>query len=505
MTSERTTFALPTRSVSALVKERAGKLSPVIIDGDEPQKFTIFDTFEHNVANRHVALLEVGGEFLLLSRNGALLTQTSKRGGDFVADLSEGPVRDALSHVTPLRSLLPLGQGEVQRTAVAFVDDEEKTQARASVMQLSGPDGDGIAIVGLSGLRGYDKALDRVRAEVEALGGTTLDASSVYARLLPGVTPFVSRPDVPLEADQTAFDTATAVIAAHLPLARVNEQGTIDDTDTEFLHHYRVSLRKIRSVISLFKGVYDPEQTASLKDRFSALMAKTGRLRDLDVYLLERDDFYGLVPETVHGGLDRMFKLFEAERSGELKKLRSHLRSDAYAAEMKSLEKLFNKRKSLKPGPSADRHALDYAAKLIWKRYRKICTIAQGITDATPDEEVHELRIQCKKLRYLMEFFQPLYSDKAIRSLIASLKKLQETLGNFNDFAVQQESLQAFLNTLDKSTDEALEIAQAVGALTAVLHRRQLEERDQVTGRFRQFNSPETQKSFRDLFHGGKA
>ena len=43
----------------------------------------------------------------------------------------------------------------------------------------------------------------------------------------------------------------------------------------------------------------------------------------------------------------------------------------------------------------------------------------------TPDELVHELRIQCNKLRYLMEFFMNLYSGKTIKPLIKSLKGLQ--------------------------------------------------------------------------------
>jgi ABC-type methionine transport system ATPase subunit len=49
-----------------------------------------------------------------------------------------------------------------------------------------------------------------------------------------------------------------------------------------------------------------------------------------------------------------------------------------------------------------------------------------------------------------------------------------------------------------------LELAQSVGALVAVLHQRQLEERGKVVDSFAHFNSAGTQKTFRDLFHGGK-
>ena len=52
-------------------------------------------------------------------------------------------------------------------------------------------------------------------------------------------------------------------------------------------------------------SVYSPEQTDRLKARFSALMAETGRLRDLNVYMLERDAYADLVPEPFRPGIVR--------------------------------------------------------------------------------------------------------------------------------------------------------------------------------------------------------
>ena len=505
MTNDPITLRLPAEAISDLCNAALGQLHPVTQGEEQPQAFTLRDSFDYAVAGKHLGLIEIGGCFELLMRDGSVLSQSARRTGDFVTDLPEGPVRLALSHLSPLRSLLPLAMGQVQRSALAFVDDEGKTQARLLLTVLAPEQGDVIALATLSGLRGYGRALERLGARVTALGGEPLGPAQLYTALAPQAVPFVSRPDVPIDPKDTAFETATAIIHAHLPLVRVNEPGLLDDVDTEFLHHYRIGLRKIRSVLGLFKGVYGAEQTEDLKARFSALMAATGRLRDLDVYLLDRQVFYDFVPGTVHGGLDRMFEIFAAERVRELTRLRRHLRSTAYAEEMEQLEKLFRKRRALQRGPKAKTRVDRSAAKLIWKRYHKICTIAEAITPETPDEEVHHLRIQCKKLRYLLEFFLPLYGNDVLKPLIKSLKRLQETLGDFNDYAVQQESLQAFLQDLGTDIPEALEIAQAVGALVAVLHSRQLEARACVTDRFIQFNSAETAAQFETLFHGGKA
>jgi len=70
-----------------------------------------------------------------------------------------------------------------------------------------------------------------------------------------------------------------------MAIARQNEDGIKADYDTEFLHDYRVSLRKVRSVLSLFKG-----ENIALKQAFSDIMKGTNQLRDLDVYLLDKQE-----------------------------------------------------------------------------------------------------------------------------------------------------------------------------------------------------------------------
>lgn len=491
-------YTLPPAAVATLLSDPVGKLRPNTQE-DAPERFALLDTFDHAVTRRHPALIETAETLHLLCADGSWMTQSLKPRVRFVADLPDGPVRRPLEAQGIRRSLQPLCEGTAVRGMAAFVDDEGKTHVRLHLLTMHADAGPAVTLLTLSGLRGYEKALERLRTRIETLGGTPVQ--SLLPMLAPDAQPFVSRPAITITATDRAFDTATNIIAAHLPLARQNEQGVLDDLDTEFLKHYRVALRKVRSVLSLFKGVYGDSQTDHLKAEFSNVMAVTGRLRDLDVYLHDRQSWYDKVPPEMHGGLDRMFALFAKERKRELSRLRRHLRSGAYAARIARLEKLFRKRSALQKGPKAKMPVGDFAARLIWKRYRKICGIAAGITELTPDDDVHELRIQCKKLRYLMEFFTPLYGEAELKPLIKALKKLQTTLGNFNDCSVQQDSLKAFVARLGPDTPDAIEIAQSVGALVAVLHQKQLEERARVTERFAAFNSPVVQAQFETLFH----
>ena len=502
-----TNYLLPASSAGILTKDRVGALQAVLSWDDSltaPRSFAMLDCFDQSLRRSGRLLIETGRMIEILMPDGRLLSQPAT-GEYFLPRLPDGPVTDALSGLSPLRRLQPVANGELRRGELALIDSEGKTRARAILWQLSAHDSEEVLIAMPRGLRGYDKSLRALHRHLEACGASPLQPDALYRHFCPGLTAHTARPVVPLDRDILAFDAANDIIEAHIPVMRANENGIIRDLDTEFLHDYRIALRKIRSVLSLFRGVYAKEQAEELKTRFSALMTPTGALRDLDVYLLEREDFHDMIPDSLHPGLDRMFALFARRRAAEQARLVDWLKSDPYAKEVRSLTRLFRKRRKLLPGPEAGHSAAELACRLIWKRYRRICRIGSAIGPETDDAEVHELRIHCKKLRYLLEFLGPLFPAEPVASLLKPLKKMQDTLGLFNDCSVQQVSLQQFALGLGKTADHRqVEIAQSVGALISTLHLRQMAERAKVAAAFARFNSPATEQSFRALFHQPK-
>lgn len=78
------------------------------------------------------------------------------------------------------------------------------------------------------------------------------------------------------------------------------------------------------------------------------------------------------------------------------------------------------------------------ARRQLRKRYQRVFRDGNRILADAQDEYVHALRIDCKKLRYAMEFFARLLPAKAFNKLIGQLKILQNDLGEFNDLSVQQ-------------------------------------------------------------------
>ena len=123
---------------------------------------------------------------------------------------------------------------------------------------------------------------------------------------------YTLRPSFDLRPDLPVRETARRIIHRMLAIARENETGIKEDIDTEFLHDYRISMRKIRSVLSLLKGIYPEEKTNELKALFARYCDATNKLRDLDVYLLAREQYTQMLPEALQsslaGSLSRLWK-----------------------------------------------------------------------------------------------------------------------------------------------------------------------------------------------------
>ena len=115
---------------------------------------------------------------------------------------------------------------------------------------------------------------------------------------------------------------------------------------------------------------------------------------------------------------------------------------------------------------------------------------------------MHALRIDCKKLRYLIEFFASLFPPTKIRQLINQLKRLQDNLGDFNDLSVQQEYLLSIAGELPINDMESRRALLATGSLVESLAHQQQLVRDAFAKTFTNFASPENQELYQQLYSG---
>jgi len=139
----------------------------------------------------------------------------------------------------------------------------------------------------------------------------------------------------------------------------------------------------------------------------------------------------------------------------------------------------------------------EVAAKAIKKRLQRILKDGAAIGPQSPDDALHRLRIQGKKLRYLLEFYCSLFPKSKINPLVKSLKRLQDNLGSFNDLSVQQLMLGRYEESLvGGEQKKAIKVAAALGGLITHLHEEQKSVRQEFEQRFEQFITAENRKLF---------
>ena len=176
------------------------------------------------------------------------------------------------------------------------------------------------------------------------------------------------------------------------------------------------------------------------------------------------------------------------------------LNSPHFRKLIKSWRAWLNKPVPEKPkAPNALRPISELSDQRIRKLYSQVLKAGAAIAPDSPPERLHDLRKDCKKLRYLMEFFQSLYPKPEIRQLIKEMKTILDNLGEFQDLQVQAHALEALGQQMMKEGAPAGTI-MAMGILVGKLFERQAVAREDFAALFAAFSSDDNRRAFQKLF-----
>lgn len=418
----------------------------------------------------------------------------------FAAACPDEKIRNRILPVLQMRALLPVTTLEYTRYKFNIVNKDEKTILRLLIEAY-----DLIpSRVLLEPVKGYDKIVGTIRKElglmdvIEAHEPALVNALKILGRR---PKDYSSKLNIKLAPDLRA-DVAVKYIYSHLLKAiKANEQGTVADIDSEFLHDFRVAVRRTRAGLNQLKNVLPAAESARFTQYFAWLGQITTPTRDLDVYLLDFDQYKQSLPIALREDLNPLYDFLCQKKKLAQKTLAKKLRSPEYISPLIAWEDLLKTTVVKQP---SEAHALKSIKELadirIWKVFRRVIKSGKRIDDQSPPEELHKLRKTCKKLRYLMEFFQDLYPDKHIKPLIKNLKDFQVILGDFQDLAVQEQALKNFSEEM-MATETPARTLLAMGVLIQNLEKRRNKTRAAFSSSFKTFDREEIETTFKALFN----
>lgn len=208
---------------------------------------------------------------------------------------------------------------------------------------------------------------------------------------------------------------AGKILKTNLENLKKNEAAFLSSFSSEAIHDMRVATRRLRAAIKTFNRIL-PSKSKKIRVKFQKLFRVLENKRDLDVF----SEFISRTLKT-----DPIVLAKQMDKSQ--KQIVSILKSKYYEKLIKSIEEL-------KTIP-AKQNVLKFSRKGIQKALNKVLKIGSSMDSKADDKILHKLRISIKKLRYICEFFEPVFS-KSLRSFIEKTIKIQDILGEYQDAIV---------------------------------------------------------------------
>lgn len=216
-------------------------------------------------------------------------------------------------------------------------------------------------------------------------------------------------------------------------MIRALEPGVAAGHDPEFLHQYRVNLRRSRALAETLLAIIEIPRLGRALKGLKRRARATGELRDLEVFLerLTRQ------PPPEAGPALTPLVAWLHERAREARRELCHqLQRRAYARDMLAWRDAIASKGFAKALSGLQERQLD---RVLRERLARHDAQLTSLTDASPDAALHKLRKRVKRLRYLAEL-----SPERHRRLLEGLKAHQERLGDFQDLCSQLDWLDAF-------------------------------------------------------------
>ena len=433
----------------------------------------------------------------------------------FVSDLKVTGFRKRLEKVLGVRAMVPIVNVQSRSHVFTVLNLQAKTVLRIEIQSDRAPYQSGgksrirrKAMLGsrihVFPMKGYEKTVDNactvLQEKCHLIPAVTDPVLTALAAIgcEPGIVS--QKPTVADPVQRT--DTTAKYIFRHLLETMVqNENGVRQEIDSEFLHDFRVAVRRTRSLLVQMNNVLSRQRISGFSREFSWLGKVTGPSRDMDVYLLSFDSFKLLLPKEMRKDLMPLQEFLGRHRVTEYQRLIRVLDSERYRLLKRNWKRFLGlpppKRLSLQ---NAGRPIIDVASEKIWHVYRKAINQGNLILPEAPATSLHQLRKTCKKLRYLIEFFQDLYKKNKVSRLINSLKVLQNNLGEYQDLVVQQITIKKFIHAMEEETGLTDNTRNAMEMLVFRLEQRNLRVRMEFAERFSEFSSPANHKLYRQIF-----
>ncbi len=207
-------------------------------------------------------------------------------------------------------------------------------------------------------------------------------------------------------------------------------------SDAETIHHFRTTIRRLRSLLSSFKDLLPDGERKDLSRQLKDFAQHYAHLREWDVFLQA-------TKKPREAGLTGSIWLKPVEDAALTERGAELMKNGRLAADIDAIDRALASTEWLrapKPGQSDEwnRRFAKFAPAVLDRQRRKLRLQAKTLDLADP-AAVHKFRINTKKHRYMIEFSSFLYKKKSTKRYLGRLVAIQDVLGEMRDALKAQE------------------------------------------------------------------
>ena len=247
--------------------------------------------------------------------------------------------------------------------------------------------------------------------------------------------------------DKSVFYYCVKSLLPNIQTLNKTARKILKRSNIEDIHDLRVSSRRIRTVLETFSEYLPNKKIKSWEKDIRAITKSFGSVRDLDVQIDLITDIYKSIEDNkIRSGLRRIrlrLKQKRQQKQADTKKITELILDSASIVEMDTWAEAVLENSGSEMFFSSELYRLGY--KQIQTRLDEFLFYEVYIFDPDRVEELHQMRINAKQLRYALEVFSDLYKQETDFALDIS-RQAQEYLGLIHDSDVWIDFLVEFMN-----------------------------------------------------------
>jgi len=206
------------------------------------------------------------------------------------------------------------------------------------------------------------------------------------------------------------------------------------------VHDLRVATRRLRAFSDIIEHALGPTAAKRFERRLRRVSRALSGLRNVDVLTDRVEQRFGATRSAVdRAALEHLLEIFADQRAATERKARKRLAAIDEVALTADVVSTFEE--------AIERHArtevpLDrFARALVARRTHAAIDLARHKERVERAEQWHELRIAVKKLRYVLELFEPVLDASGAQCHARTLT-VQDLLGEHHDLVVLSDQVE---------------------------------------------------------------